>query len=116
MPDGSSQAIDLDRLRATISDSLPPGYDVQFQVGSRQALSAMMRENPDLAARIGRLPDSDADEGRIDLGLVPRDSIRAVTYSALTIISIVLTVGMVWSHIRRRLSGQADVDDVDEND
>jgi len=52
----------------------------------------------------------------IDWGLVPRDSIRAVTYAVLTIISIVLTVGMVWSHIRRRLSGQTDVDDVDEHD
>lgn len=52
----------------------------------------------------------------IDWGLIPRDSIMAVTYSVLTIISIILTVGMSWSHIRRRLSGQADMDDVDEND
>jgi hypothetical protein len=27
----------------------------------------------------------------------------------------VLATGMSWSHIRRRLSGQADVDDVDED-
>jgi len=52
----------------------------------------------------------------IDWGLLPRDSISAVTYAALVIISIILTVGMSWSHVRRRLSGQADMDDVDEND
>jgi len=52
----------------------------------------------------------------IDWGLIPKDSIMAVTYSVLMIISIVLTVGMSWSHVRRRLSGQVDMDDVDEND
>jgi len=52
----------------------------------------------------------------IDWGLLPRDSISAVTYAVLVIISIILTVGMSWSHVRRRLSGQADMDDVDEND
>jgi len=52
----------------------------------------------------------------IDWGLIPRDSIMAVTYSVLIIISLILTVGMCWSHVRRRLSGQADMDDVDEND
>ena len=52
----------------------------------------------------------------IDWGLIPKDSITAVTYSVLMIISIILAVGMTWSHIRRRLSGQTDVDDVDDND
>lgn len=52
----------------------------------------------------------------LDWGLIPKDSIMAVTYSVLTIISIILTVGMSWSHVRRRISGQVDVDDVDEND
>jgi len=52
----------------------------------------------------------------IDWGLIPRDSIMAVTYAVLVIISIILTVGISWSHVRRRLSGQADMDDVDEND
>jgi hypothetical protein len=32
----------------------------------------------------------------------------------LTLVAGVLTVGMSWSHLRRRWSGQADVDDVDE--
>jgi hypothetical protein len=34
----------------------------------------------------------------------------------LTLVAAVLTVGMSWSHLRRRWSGQADVDDVDEDD
>ena len=35
-------------------------------------------------------------------------------YIVLVIVAIVLGVGMSWSHIRRRLSGQADMDDVDQ--
>ena len=30
------------------------------------------------------------------------------------ILSVVMAVGMSWSHVQRRLSGQVDVDDVDE--
>ena len=36
------------------------------------------------------------------------------TYIMLVIVSAILALGMSWSHIRRRLSGQADMDDVDE--
>lgn len=36
------------------------------------------------------------------------------TYIVLVICSLVLTIGISWSHIRRRISGQADVDDVDQ--
>jgi len=35
-------------------------------------------------------------------------------YSILVIVAIVLGVGMSWSHVRRRISGQADMDDVDQ--
>lgn len=35
-------------------------------------------------------------------------------YIALTMVAVVLATGMSWSHIRRRLTGQLDVDDVDE--
>jgi hypothetical protein len=35
-------------------------------------------------------------------------------YIVLVIVAVVLGVGMSWSHIRRRLSGQADMDDVDQ--
>ena len=51
----------------------------------------------------------------VDYGLVPADSVRAISYIVLVILAAVLTTGMSWSHIRRRLSGQADMDDVDEN-
>ena len=35
-------------------------------------------------------------------------------YVVLVIIALVLGIGMSWSHIRRRMSGQADMDDVDQ--
>jgi len=36
------------------------------------------------------------------------------TYLILVIVAAVLGIGMSWSHIRRRISGQADIDDVDQ--
>lgn len=49
-----------------------------------------------------------------DLGLLELRHHAAFTYIALFLVAAVLAVGMSWSHIRRRLSGQADMDDVDE--
>ena len=46
--------------------------------------------------------------------IVPVDSFTIVTYIVLLVISGVLATGISWSHIRRRMSGQLDVDDVDE--
>ena len=37
----------------------------------------------------------------------------AMTWVVLFACGIVLAIGMSWSHIRRRLTGQADVDEVD---
>lgn len=49
-----------------------------------------------------------------DYGLLTlRDTSQAV-WLALVALALVLGVGLSWSHVRRRLSGQADVDDVDE--
>ncbi len=48
-------------------------------------------------------------------GLIPADSVTAITYIVLAIVGAVLGIGMSWSHIRRRLSGQADVDQVEED-
>jgi len=48
-------------------------------------------------------------------GLIPADSVTAVTYIVLVVVAAVLGTGMSWSHIRRRLSGQADVDQVEED-
>ena len=38
-----------------------------------------------------------------------------MTWVILVIVATVLAIGMSWSHIRRRMSGQYDVDDVDED-
>jgi hypothetical protein len=35
-------------------------------------------------------------------------------YIILVVIAAVLGIGMSWSHVRRRMSGQADMDDVDQ--
>ncbi len=40
------------------------------------------------------------------------DNIRAITYLAEILLALVLSTGLSWSHVRRRLSGQMDTDDV----
>jgi len=45
--------------------------------------------------------------------IIPHDSTRAILYMAEVVISALLAVGMVWSHIRRRLTGQVDVDEME---
>ena len=51
----------------------------------------------------------------VQWNLLPANSVTAMTYIGLFIIGAVLGTGMSWSHIRRRLSGQADVDEVEED-
>jgi hypothetical protein len=46
--------------------------------------------------------------------LVPHSSIRAINYMVLIVISALLAIGIVWSHIRRRITGQIDVDEIEE--
>lgn len=48
----------------------------------------------------------------IDVGLIPADSIRAISYIVEFILAAVLSTGLSWSHVRRRISGQMDTDDV----
>lgn len=50
-----------------------------------------------------------------DLGWLKTDNVGAMTWVVLVIVSLLLAIGMSWSHIRRRLTGQVDIDDVDEN-
>jgi hypothetical protein len=50
----------------------------------------------------------------VDIGWLSLDSTGAVTWVALLLISPILAVGMSWSHIRRRLTGQVDVDDIED--
>ena len=49
-----------------------------------------------------------------DVGLLTLDNGDLNTWLALGALSFVLGVGLNWSHVRRALSGQADMDDVDE--
>jgi hypothetical protein len=52
----------------------------------------------------------------IDFGLLSLESTSALAWLALVLVSLLLATGMSWSHIRRKLSGQLDVDDVDDVD
>lgn len=49
-----------------------------------------------------------------DLGLLTLDNSDLNTWLGLLALSLVLGVGLSWSHVRRALSGQSDMDDVDE--
>ena len=49
-----------------------------------------------------------------DQGLINLDNPTLNTWIAIVALSIVLAVGLSWSIVRRKLSGQADVDDIDE--
>ena len=51
----------------------------------------------------------------IDWGLVAAESITAITYIILVIMCGILAIGISWSHVRRRMTGQVDVDEI-END
>ena len=48
-----------------------------------------------------------------DMGWLRLDSPSSVTWIILVILSLVLAMGMSWSHIRRRMTGQVDVDRID---
>ena len=50
----------------------------------------------------------------VDQGWLSLDATGAITWLALTLVALLLAVGMSWAHIRRRLSGQYSVDDVDD--
>lgn len=50
----------------------------------------------------------------IDVGLLKAESVSAVTWIALVAIAVILAIGVSWSHIWRRLTGQYNVEDVDD--
>ena len=50
----------------------------------------------------------------VDLGLISMDSSGVLTWLSLIVISLILAVGMAWSHVKRRLTGQINVDDVED--
>ena len=49
----------------------------------------------------------------IDFGLLDPANTTSLTWVLMVLFAVVLTAGMSWSHLRRRWSGQVDIDDVD---
>ncbi|MFT7106970.1 MAG: hypothetical protein ACJAVT_001492 [Yoonia sp.] len=49
-----------------------------------------------------------------DQGFINLDNPTVNTWIGIAALSIVLAVGLSWSIVRRRLTGQTDVDDIDE--
>lgn len=49
-----------------------------------------------------------------DFGWISLEDPSVNTWIAIAALSFVLATGLSWSIVRRRLSGQADVDDIDE--
>lgn len=50
----------------------------------------------------------------IDIGLLTANSVSAVTWIILVFLAAVLTIGVSWSHIWRRITGQVNVEHVDD--
>jgi hypothetical protein len=50
----------------------------------------------------------------IDFGLIDPANRSVLGWVLLTLLAAIMTAGMSWSHLRRRWSGQADVDDVED--
>lgn len=49
----------------------------------------------------------------IDLDWIDADSIEKLTWIIQAILAWVLAIGISWSHIRRRMTGQVDVDEIE---
>ncbi|MCR9103780.1 MAG: DUF6524 family protein [Gammaproteobacteria bacterium] len=50
----------------------------------------------------------------VDVGWLSLDGGSAMTWVIMVLLALTLATGMSWSHIRRRLTGQIDVDDVED--
>lgn len=50
----------------------------------------------------------------VDFGLLNVYEPTIMTYVLLFVLATILAIGLSWSHVRRRIAGQADVDDVDD--
>jgi hypothetical protein len=47
-------------------------------------------------------------------GWLSPENPRVLAYLGLVIVALILAIGMSWSHLQRRLSGQYDVEEIDE--
>ena len=50
----------------------------------------------------------------VDIGWLKLESGGVLTWIALFMLSILLGIGMSWSHIRRRMTGQVDIDSLED--
>lgn len=50
----------------------------------------------------------------VDIGWVSLEDTNAMMWIVLFLLSLILAAGMSWSHIRKRMSGQLTVDDVED--
>ncbi len=48
----------------------------------------------------------------VDLGWLSLDSPGKITWLVLVLLSLILALGMSWSHVKRRLTGQVSTDEV----
>ncbi|MEM8870053.1 MAG: DUF6524 family protein [Pseudomonadota bacterium] len=51
-----------------------------------------------------------------DMGIISFENPTVLTWLGLVVLSLIMGVGLTWSIIRRRLTGQMDVDDVQQID
>ena len=49
-----------------------------------------------------------------DIGLLQNKSLSAITWISLVALSAILAIGVSWSHVWRRVTGQLNVEDVDD--
>ncbi len=49
-----------------------------------------------------------------DIGLLESNTVPAISWISLVALSVVLAVGVSWSHLWRRITGQFNVQDVDD--
>ena len=49
----------------------------------------------------------------IDLGIIDLDSSSSITWLLLIALAILLAAGLSWAHLKRRITGQVEVDDVE---
>ena len=49
----------------------------------------------------------------VDFGILAAKSATAISWIALVSLAVLLAIGMSWSHIRRRLTGQVDTDELE---
>ncbi len=48
-----------------------------------------------------------------DLGLINATEPTVLSYVLLILVSLVMAIGISWSHVRRRVTGQSDIDDLE---